>query len=361
MDADLQRQRQRKRIKNGSGATIQDVSQAAGVSTATVSRILNNPELVSPATRQAVDAAIRRLGYQPNAAARALAARRSYTIGAVVPSISNLLYGIMLDAFKKVLDQSNYDLMLSSFDYMPGAVARRVDKFVQRGVDAVFIASVEPEPEVARLLNDRNIPFMTTWLGSDDLPAPRIVYDHLAAAAKPASHLHELGHRRFAILTGPLNRNRRLRQRHDAIVANLAARGVSRTDVATVEVAAYDFKNARESFRGLLRRRNGETAIVASNDILAAGVILECHAQGIAVPDELSVTGFGDMDIAAHFHPPITTIRTPRANVGSLAAEYLIAKLNGADPQQEVLLDFELIVRETTGVQNVGDAFQIDV
>lgn len=350
----MQRQRQRKRIKNGSGATIQDVSQAAGVSTATVSRILNNPELVSPVTRQAVDAAISRLGYQPNAAARALAARRSFTIGAVVPSISNLLYGIMLDAFKKVLDQSNYDLLLSSFDYTPGAVARRVEKFVQRGVDAVFIASVEPEPEVARLLNDRNIPFMTTWLGSADQPTPRIVYDHLAAAAKPAGHLYDLGHRRFALLTGPLSRNRRLEERHNAIVTGLTTRGVPSADITTIEIPTYDLKSAREGFRSLLQQHGSLTAIIASNDILAAGVILECHAQGIDVPGQLSVTGFGDMDIAAHFYPPITTIRTPRASVGALAAEYLIAKLSGANPQQEVLLDFELIVRETTGVCAFG-------
>lgn len=195
---------------------------------------------------------------------------------------------------------------------------------------------------------------MTTWLADTHQPAPRIVYDHIVAAAKPAGHLLDLGHRRFAVLTGPLGRNRRLEERRGAIIDRLTARGVSETDISTIEVPTYDLKNARESFRALLKGSGIPTALIASNDILAAGVILECHAQGISVPGDLSVTGFGDIDIAAHFHPPITTIRTPRARVGTLAAEYLVARLEGANPQPQTLLDFELIVRETTALRLTG-------
>ncbi|RYF26621.1 MAG: LacI family transcriptional regulator, partial [Comamonadaceae bacterium] len=260
--------KQRRRIKNGSGATISDVSREAGVSTATVSRILNNPEQVSPKTKAVVQSAIEKLGYRPNAAAQSLAARRSYTIGVLVPSISNMLYAIMLDAFKQVIERANYDLMLSSFDYGIDNIRPRVEKFIQRGVDAVFIASVEPDPAVAAILANRDIPFTTTWL-ADGTAQPRIVYDHLGAAIKPAQHLVELGHRKFALFTGPRTRNRRLRERHDAIAGHLLAKGIAPGDINTIEIPVYDLKHAREAFRNVLDKGGNQTAVIASNDIVA--------------------------------------------------------------------------------------------
>lgn len=346
MAADVERKRSK---RGGSSLTIKEVSLAAGVSTATVSRILNTPELVSNETKRLVESAINRMGYRPNPAARALAARRSYTIGAIVPSISNALYAVMLDAFKSALEQSNYDLLLSSFDYDASKVLPKVEKFVQRGVDAIFIASVEYDADVVELLDERGIPFTTTWLSDTASSVPRIVYDHRAAALRPAQYLCELGHRQFALLTGTLKRNRRLDERHCAIVDLLRDRGIAAHDISTIEVPTYDLKCAREGFRTLLGKPVRPTAIIASNDIVAAGVILECHAQGIHVPGEISVTGFGDIDIAAHFHPPISTIRTPRAVVGAKAAEYLVSKLAGKNPSGQTNLDFEFIVRDTTG------------
>lgn len=331
--------------------TIKDISQAADVSTATVSRMLNAPHLVSDRTRERIEAAIARTGYTPNAAARALRSRRSMTIGAIVPSIGNSLYAVMLEGFKRSIERENYDLLLSSFDYDGTRVFAQVEKFVQRGVDGVFIASVEPDPRVVKLLTARRIPFATTWLpdAGDAGDAARIVYDHNAAAAKPATYLAELGHQKFGIITGPRQRNRRLAERHAAIIAALAAEGVPGDRIATVEIQTYDLKTAREGFRRLLAGGTAPTAIIASNDIAAAGVVLECRAQGLRVPGDISVTGFGNMDIARHFHPAISSVQTPRESVGKLAGDYLLALIAGTGTAGSVCLDFEFVVRDSTG------------
>lgn len=340
-------------IRTPTRITIKDISAAAGVSTATVSRMLNAPHLVSDEIRGRIEAVIAKTGYTPNVAARTLRARRSWTMGALVPKISSPLYARMLDAFKVALEERGYDLFVSSFDMDAPKVRARVERFVERGVDAVFVGSIEPDAAVARLLESNGIPFVTTWLPEAAFAAPRIFYDHRAAAAKPAQYLLDLGHRHFGIVTGARTRNRRLQERYDAVVAALIARGVDAEDIGTVDVHDYDLRSGREALRTLLRQSRAPTAVIASNDILAAGVIFECHARQLSVPQDISVTGFGDLDIAQYFHPPISSVRTPRDRVGTLAAEYLLARIDKERPSSDIQLDSEFIVRASAGIPSV--------
>jgi LacI family transcriptional regulator len=311
--------------------------------------MLNSPAQVNEATRRLIQREIDRLGYTANGAARALAFRQSRTIGAIIPSINNLLSAKVLDGFQRVMEREGYELLLSSFEQDPSLILRKAENFVKRGVDAVFIVSGQHDDELYSFLQSRDVPFITTWPAKPQRPVPSVSYDYREAALKPVRYLLDLGHRDFALITGPLGGNKRLRDRHDAVEHLLRERGFPLRPERVIDVGSYDLATSRRAFQVLCGRGQLPTAVVATNDIIAGGVILECFARGISVPAELSVAGFGDIDIAAQFSPSITTVRTPRTELGSLAATYLIRSLRGEDAIDDTTLDVELIVRESTG------------
>lgn len=350
MSAAASPRRPRRRASATGKATLADVSNAAGVSTATVSRMMNAPDLVNEETRRVIQREIDRLGYSPNGAARALAARRTRTIGVIIPSINNLLSARVLEGFQRVLDQNGYELLLTSFEYDPTVVPKKAENFVRHGVDAIFIVSAQHDEALYGFLERSRVPFVTTWPAAPGRPVPSIAYDHCAAAVGAVNYLLDLGHRDIGLITGGRTGNPRLVERQDATRRLLASRGVQLPPERVVDVGSYDLASARQAFRVLISRGKLPTAIIASNDIIAGGVVLECQAQGIAVPGDVSVTGFGDLEIAAQLSPSLTTIRTPRAELGTKAAEFLLRRLAGKDAIEHTVLDVELIVRESTSI-----------
>jgi LacI family transcriptional regulator len=305
-----------------------DVAQLAGVSTATVSRALNNPDQVDPATRQRVLDAAALLRYVPHGAARALRSHRSKMIGAVVPSFDYALYARTTSALQRRLDERGYSLVLAEHHYDLAAELRVAGQLVQHGVDAFVFVGLDHAPSLFALLEDYGRPYVLTW-GVDALGKhPSVGFDNRAATAAVTRHLLQLGHRRIGLLSAPVDGNDRARARGEGVRAALAEHGLA-LDPECVQYAAISLQTAQEAMERLLAVADRPTAVVATNDVFAVGAMLACRKAGVRVPEELSITGVDNTDLGATQTPGLTSVRTPIVEIGRAAADQLIARLEG--------------------------------
>jgi LacI family transcriptional regulator len=331
-------------------ARLLDVARAAGVSLATASRALGEPALVLAQTRERVRDAADRLGYVPHGAARALASRRSRTIGAVLPTIDNPIFASATQSLARELAQASYTLLLASDEYDPAMEVAATRALLERGVDGLVLVGVDHAPELFHALAQAGVPYELLWSLDQGRFHHCIGFDNRAASAACARHLLDLGHRHFAVLSGELGHNDRARDRVAGVRDALAARRIALPGEAIVETA-FSLHGGREGLRGLWDRlgRDGFTALVCGNDLIAVGALIECAAQGVAVPAQLSVVGFDDIELAAEFTPALTTVHVPSADIGRLAAQRLLARLAGARVPRVQDIDVSLVVRASTG------------
>lgn len=326
---------------------LKDVALAADVSAATVSRVLNNPANVTKELREKVLKASKKLGYIAHGAARALASRRSRVMGAVVPNLSNTIFADGIEGFQQRLEPLGYTMLLAKFDYDEEVEYRSVRTMIERGVDGLMLVGVTRSKVLSRLLKVSGIPFVQTWAPAADSRHPTIGYDNASLADLVIEHLVGLGHRDIGIVAGHTRHNDRVRARLAGLGAALARHGLA-LDESRVAHTEYRIAEARQAFRDILGRGQRLTALVANNDVVALGLLLEAQSQGISVPQDLSIVGVGDLEIVAHLNPALTTVRTPRHAIGTMAADYLLARINGQEFTIPPKLPLELIVRGTT-------------
>lgn len=327
--------------------TLDDVAQAAGVSPATVSRVLNRPDGVREGLRLRVRAAVAELGYLPHGAARALASRRSNTMGAIIPTLDNAIFAKGIEALQRRLNRSGFVLLLASTEYVRERELSELDALLERGVDGIMLIGRDHDPAVYERLSAKRVPYVNTWAYDPDGAHPCVGFDNQRAAARVTQHLLDMGHREFAMIAGIVRHNDRAAERVAGVRAALASRDMALAPSRLVE-CRYDIGEGRAAMRALMRSANPPTAVVCGNDVLAIGAVLECVASGIPVPGRVSITGFDDLDLASHLVPPLTTMRVPCAAMGRMAAEYLISRINDQPAAPMVELEPELILRSTT-------------
>lgn len=333
-------------------ATLADVAHLAGVSTATVSRALTLPHKVRPHTLARVEKAVQALGYVAHGAARALASRRTRTVGAVIPTLANAIFASTTQALQKALDDAGYTLLLASHEFDPVVEARVTRALLARGVDGLVLLGSTHDPSVFRMIEARQVPCVLTWALDAHGAHPCIGFDNHAAAVRLAGHLLELGHREFAMISGITANNERARERLEGVRVAIAAGG-ARLPSARVVEKAFSHAAGREGLREVMTGVPLPTAVICGNDVLAIGAMAECGARGIAVPRDLSVTGFDDMEIAALMTPGLTTVRFPGAELGAYAAQHLLDRLAGNTVDMRLELPVELVVRGTTAPPRV--------
>lgn len=329
--------------------TLEDVARAAGVSTATVSRALNLPGAVRPALREQVLAVVAQLGYVAHAGARALTLRRSGTVGVVVPTIDNAIFARGLQAFQRRMARAGQVVLLAFSDYDPAQEAAQVQALLSRGVDALALTGFSQRPELLARLARRGLP----WVHTGAFPAPAgaacVGFPNRAAIMRAVHYLLHLGHRRFGMLAGVTADNDRAAERVAGVRDALAGAGLALAPEHLCE-ARYALADARAAAGQILASAQPPTALLCGNDVLAFGAMLECAARGLDVPGEVSVVGFDDLDLARQWRPALTTVHVPTEAMWTLAADYLLARLDGslAAPQQREI-EVELVVRGSTG------------
>ncbi|PIJ50320.1 GntR family transcriptional regulator [Erwinia sp. OLTSP20] len=324
--------------------TLEDVAREAGLSSMTVSRALNNPAIVRPATVARVMLAVEKTGYIPNLLAGSLASRRSRLIAVVVPQINNNMFVDTIQAISDTLAQRGYHMLLCVGGYASDSEAALVATLLSRKPDGIVLTGIHHAAALKKRLINAALPVVEIW---DLTPTPidmLVGFSHEKAGNLSARFLLDKGHRRFGLLwTGD---QRALLRKQGAIAVLQTCR-----ECQFVEAEAglpATLRLGREGMQRLLAQTPVPDAVICSSDTLAQGAILEASAQGIDVPRQLAVMGFGDLDFAAWHSPSITTVAIDRWRLGEEAATMLADKIEGIMPTEPVRdLGFWLCERQS--------------
>lgn len=327
-------------------ATIIEVAAAAGVSTATVSRVLSQPDCVSEKTRRHVAEVIDRLGYRPNAAARALRTLRVAKLLVTVPDISNPFFASVIRGAEEAARDAGYTVVLGDTRHDPLLENQYADMLGRNEVDGLIFLG-HRLPESLRAMAERlgpRAPIVNGCEYSPDLGVPSVHIDNAAAAGDALDHLVAYGHSDIGVITGPLA-SPISRDRLSGALAAAERRGVRES--VEVRTGDYSAQSGFDQATALLER--GRTALFCFSDEMAIGANAAIRAAGLTCPDNVSLVGFDDISLARFFDPPLTTIAQPKEEIGRQAVRLTVDILNGVVPEAtHITLPHELIVRRTT-------------
>jgi LacI family transcriptional regulator len=334
-----------KEMKQNRRSTLDDVARMAKVSAATASRSFSHPELVNAATLERVRAAVISLNYVPGGAARALALGRTLTVGAIVPTLDHAIFARAIQTMQTELAASGYQLLIAAHEYAPAQEAAAVRALLARGVDGLMIVGADHLEETWRLLAGAQVPVVLSW--SFDPRFDAIGFDNVAAGRLLAEHLLDLGHRRFAVISGFTHSNDRARLRVRGVREALAKRGLDLPGSCITE-QPFTFAGGRAGLSEVLSAASPPTAIICGNDLLAVGALFEAQHRHLDVPGDLSVAGIDNLEMAAHVTPALTTIHLPTAQLGRAVAQHMLARIRGETRPREIELAIELVPRHST-------------
>ncbi len=326
--------------------TINDVARAAGVSIKTVSRVLNKERYVSEVTRTRVEAAMAALAFSPSLAARSLAGKRSHQIALIYDNHSPYYIHAIQEGVWARCKEASVRMLAQPADVASPAIAAEVGGLIdETHVDGVILSSpVTDCVAVLEELEKRGIAFVRISPGTNHALTSSVYMDDVQAADDMTTHLVNLGHRVIGFIVGHPN--------HMASEQRLFGyrRALDRAGIAfepgLVQPGEFDFASGVTAAKALLSLPRRPTAIFASNDDMAAGVLTVAHARGLALPADLSVAGFDDTPLAQLVWPPLTTIRQPTRDLAYAAANLLFEKVDGVEHRR---LQHELVVRESVG------------
>ncbi len=331
-------------MKERSAPTLADVARYAGVSTATVSRCLNAPERVLPETRRRIIGAVDKLGYTPNFGGQALASNRTNTVGAVIPTMENAIFARGLQAFQEALAAAGVTLLVASSGYDPEREAEQIRVLVGRGADGLLlIGTARPETTYA-FLHQRNVPYVIAW---NYRPSDGNLYagfDNRSAARALAERVIDYGHRSIAMIAGVTQTNDRAADRVAGVREALTAAGLDAKAMPVIE-APYSLDEGGGAFATLMQRNIPPTAVICGNDVLAAGAMTRARDLGVSIPDDVSIVGFDDIDLALVVQPQLTTVHVPHRRMGEAAAKLLLQLRDGLQNMESVILDTHVVER----------------
>jgi len=318
------------------------VAKLAGVSAITVSRALNTPAQVSPDTLRRVRDAVSRTGYVPNLLAGGLASNRSRLVAALIPTIAGSVFLETVQALTDTLAAQGFQLMLGQSGYSGAREDALIDAIVGRRPDGIVLTGIMHSPEGRRRLLVSGIPVVETW---DLTPTPidmLVGFSHEKVGMQAAAWLHRKGYRRLGIVTAEDHRAGLRRAGFEAGLRELGVKSVP----ACVVSAPSTLGNGRAALLDLLAQDARIDAIFCSSDVLAQGVLTEAQAQGISVPGQLAVMGFGNLGFAADVHPALTTVHVDGAAIGEQAARFIVERAEGRDAGPRVRdIGFSIVER----------------
>ncbi|UXX82692.1 LacI family DNA-binding transcriptional regulator [Roseovarius pelagicus] len=336
-------------MTNKRGApTLSDVAARAGVSTATVSRCLNSPGSVSGPTRTRVMQAVDDLDYTPNFGARMMASRRTRTIGAIVPTMDDAAYACGLHTFQVDLQNAGYALLLASTGYDPSAEMEQAHALLARGAEAILLVGHRHDAALYDYLHRQAVPVLAAWSLDATLPCPSVGVDNRAAMQALATEVIAIGHRQIATISGPPAQNDHTRECIEGIHAAMFIAGLDPAMLRVIETP-YSIGTGAAAFEALMQEWPTPTAVLCSNDVLAAGALGCARAMGIDVPGRVSITGFGDIDLAQTTFPALTTVHIPHREIGRAAATALLQMVDEGDIDKTIALPTSLRWRATVG------------
>ena len=330
---------------------IRDVARRAKVSTATVSRTVNQVASVDAQLAKRVWKAIEELGYFPNRSARALVSGRSHVFGMVVSEITNPFFPEIVQTFETLAVEQNYDILLTSTIHDPKRMELAVRRMIEGRVDGVAILTFGMEDDLLEHLRFRNLPLVFVDIGPKSPRVSNIRVDYADGIRQAVQHLAALRHERIGFVTGPL-RLRSAIARRDAFEASMHEIGLPVKSEFVVE-GDHRLEGGKKALQKLSELRERPTALLCSNDMTAIGVMREAFELGIKVPQELSVVGFDDIRMAEFLTPPLTTVQMSQSELARLAFEALLKEVKRETPAPqgtEYVLKTRLVLRSSTAL-----------
>ena len=330
--------------------TLIDVANAADVHPSTASRALNEKtrDKVSTATVARVLDAARRLGYQPNSMARGLKMSRTFTVGMLIPDLTNPLFPPIVRGLEDRLREAGLTLVLANTDNDAGKERSLLEAMTSRRIDGLILATAEPEYPLLAEIVASGMPVVLINRTTDDGLAPSVIVDDHSGIGQAVRHLVRLGHRKIAHVGGTQTVSTGLGRYH-SFVSWMQTEGLEVDPRLVVFATWFQEEQGADAFSELFSKGADFTAVVCGNDLIALGGYDVLRERGLKVPDDISIVGYNDMPYNDKFSPPLTSVRLPHYHIGSKAADILIEAIEhpGAHPA-DVRLRPELVVRAST-------------
>lgn len=323
------------------------IARRAKVSTATVSRTLNQNGAVRPETAKRVWRAAAELNYFPNSHARALVSGRSRLLGLIVSDITNPFFPELVRQFESLALQRQYDLILTSTDYQTERMTVCLRRMLERKVDGVALMTSEMDEGLIEELSRRGVPLVFMDVGQVGPRMSHVAMEYASGIRQAVDHVVKLGHRRIAFISGPLQLHS-ARVRRDAFVERLRHHSIA-PDKKLIREGTHTAEGGQHAMELLLQGSRRPTAVVCSNDWTAIGALHAIDAAGLRVPEDVSVVGFDDTPIASYTRPPLTTVRMSAAEIGATACTALFKLIDDKEHEGALLkIPTELVVRAST-------------
>ncbi len=324
---------------------LEQVAKRAKVSTATVSRVLNNASVVKGSTRARVVKAIEELKYYPNLHARSLAGGKSRTLGVIVSNLENPFFFDIYKTLEADAHAQGFEVMAANTDYSPEQLVSSVHLMIGRRVAGLAAIVSEMAPELMEELAQSRIPVVFYDVGTTRGNVTSIRVNYRRGIEKVVDYLQSLGHRRLAFVghhavLGPINE--RMKAVMDAVARIPSLEVRCAVDADTLE-------GGRQATRAILGAGFQPTAIICVNDITAVGALRELRERGLRVPEDVSVTGFDNVKLSEFCYPALTTVHIPRDQIGHIICESLLSKTGRVATAEEIVIDPELVLRDSTG------------
>ncbi|TKD70820.1 LacI family DNA-binding transcriptional regulator [Pseudalkalibacillus hwajinpoensis] len=328
-------------------ANMTDVAKLANVSTATVSRVLQNPETVKEKTRVKVLNAIEELNYQPNILARYFRRTETKTILVVVPTIMNNVFPQIIGGIDLIANQFGYKVLLGNTNLDADKAYSYIDELKQKQVDGMILLTTRLDNDVISELAAK-YPVVLTSDFIEGLNVPTVAIDNVSSAREAVEHLAKLGHTRVGMITGPLDiplsRDRLKGYRQALLEQEIEVDGV------LIQEGDHTYETGYHLMNKFLALENAPTAVFAANDTMAMGAIKAVKNQGLRVPDDVAVIGFDNIQFSELFEPALTTIAQPFIEMGKRSMELLLKQINGELlTKKQHVLDTQLVIRESCG------------
>ena len=327
-------------------ATLAAVAAHAGVSTMTVSRALNQPDLVSEEVRLRVGRSVTALSYVPNRAARALASRDSNVIVVLVPSLSNFVFNAVIDGIQEVVDAANYQLLIGNTRYSDAEEEKLLSIYLQSNPMGILLSGLTHSPRVEQLLATSGVPVVSMMDLATNPDQLSVGFSQHEAGRTMTRYLIDKGHKRIGFIGAQLDE--RTLSRAAGYRQAMAEAGLADERLELMVPDASSIALGAELLGRMLAQAPDCQAIFCCNDDLAHGAIYQCQRRGIAVPEQLAICGFNDLPASAWMKPSVTTISTPRYRIGFEAATLLRNVIAGRAPAVgQVDLGYTLMPRES--------------
>ncbi|MCR8656062.1 catabolite control protein A [Paenibacillus endoradicis] len=329
--------------------TIYDVAREAGVSMATVSRVVNNNPNVKPATRKKVFEAIERLGYRPNAVARGLASKKTTTVGVVIPDISNAIFAEVARGIEDIANMYHYNIILCNADKKKDKEIRVINTLLEKQVDGLLFMGGAVTEEHQQAFKTANVPIVLCATSDESGEIPSVDIDHETAAYDAVQSLIKQGHRRIAMISGTLEDPSNGYARFNGYKKALADAGIVYEDTL-VRIGNYRYESGSDAMRYFLELANRPSAVFSATDEMAIGAIHAIQDKGLQVPADISVISVDNSRMASMVRPLLTTVAQPMYDIGAVSMRLLTKLMKKEHVEQaQVILPHELIVRQSVG------------